>query len=246
MYLTRAFLDPLRGGALRLVANPQAMHAAILRGMPTQPVPAAAPGAPRVLWRLDADDPRRPILWLLSPEKPDLTALMQVAGAPGNGVPSWESREYTPLLTGLSAGQRFAFRLTANPTRSVRVPHASDTRRVEHVTAEHQVRWLVERAERCGFRILTSDVMLPDRAEPALELRLRSREKVRFRRGGVQGRQVTVVRVGYEGALEVVDPDAMRSALTSGIGHARAYGCGLLTLARLPGRCNGVVEGRGA
>jgi CRISPR system Cascade subunit CasE len=42
--------------------------------------------------------------------------------------------------------------------------------------------------------------------------------------------------------LEVTGPDALRHALTSGIGHARAYGCGLLTLAepapasRMPSR----------
>jgi CRISPR system Cascade subunit CasE len=235
MYLTRAFLDPRRRGALRLVGSPQAMHAAILRGMPTQPVPAADDNV-RVLWRLDADDPRMPVLWLLSPEKPDLEGLMRQAGVSQADGPAWQSREYAPLLEGLRAGQRFAFRLTANPTRSVRVPGAAATRRVEHVTAEHQVRWLVTRAERCGFRILTSDVPLPGTDEPALSLRLRAREKVRFRRGSVPGSRVTVVRVGYEGALEVTDPDALRSSLTGGIGRARAYGCGLATLARLPGR----------
>lgn len=237
MFLTRAFLDPRRRGALRLLGSPQVMHAAILQGMPTQPVPAAGSGA-RILWRLDADNPQRPVLWLLSPEKPDLDALMHWAGASDrDGNPAWQSREYAPLLEGLRAGQRFAFRLVANPTWSARVREGADTRRVGHVTAEHQVRWLVKRAERRGFRILTSDVPLPDTDEPALSLRLYHREKATFSRRGAadgSGSRVTLVRVGYEGALEVTDPQALRATLTGGIGRARAYGCGLLTLARLP------------
>lgn len=237
MYLTRAFIDPRRRGAVRLLGSPQVMHAAILKAMPTQPVPAATNGS-RILWRLDVDNPHRPVLWLVSPEKPDLDGLMsQVGASDADGSPAWQSREYTPLLDGLRAGQRFAFRFMANPTRSVRVREGEDTKPVEHVTAEHQVRWLVERAERCGFRILHSDVTLPDTGEQALSLRLYHRERVTFSRRGRadgSGSRVTLVRVGYEGALEVTDAEALRTVLTGGLGRARAYGCGLLTLARLP------------
>jgi CRISPR system Cascade subunit CasE len=35
----------------------------------------------------------------------------------------------------------------------------------------------------------------------------------------------------FAGHLAVSDPDALRRSLVVGIGHARAYGCGLLTLA---------------
>ncbi|MEU7482087.1 type I-E CRISPR-associated protein Cas6/Cse3/CasE [Lentzea sp. NPDC042327] len=35
----------------------------------------------------------------------------------------------------------------------------------------------------------------------------------------------------FEGRLEITDPDALRHSLTHGIGHGKAYGCGLLTLA---------------
>jgi len=43
---------------------------------------------------------------------------------------------------------------------------------------------------------------------------------------------VTLVTVTYDGLLEVTDPDALRRTLTRGLGRAKAYGCGLLTLAR--------------
>ncbi|WP_373920440.1 type I-E CRISPR-associated protein Cas6/Cse3/CasE [Streptomyces sp. B29(2018)] len=36
----------------------------------------------------------------------------------------------------------------------------------------------------------------------------------------------------YDGLLDVADPDTLRQTLTDGIGHGKAYGYGLLTLAR--------------
>lgn len=52
---------------------------------------------------------------------------------------------------------------------------------------------------------------------------------VRFAHRG--GAPVTLTRVTYNGILQVTDPAALRRALTGGIGPAKAYGCGLLTLA---------------
>jgi CRISPR system Cascade subunit CasE len=45
-------------------------------------------------------------------------------------------------------------------------------------------------------------------------------------------RDVHLRTATYDGLLDVTDPDALRRTLTGGIGHGKAYGCGLLTLAR--------------
>ncbi len=39
-----------------------------------------------------------------------------------------------------------------------------------------------------------------------------------------------------DGLLDVTDPDVLRQALIEGLGHGKAYGCGLLTLARCDAR----------
>jgi CRISPR system Cascade subunit CasE len=44
-------------------------------------------------------------------------------------------------------------------------------------------------------------------------------------------RQVTVATATFEGVLRIDDPATFRTVLTNGIGHAKAYGCGLMTLA---------------
>jgi CRISPR system Cascade subunit CasE len=226
MYLTRAYLNPRRRGAIRLLGHPQRLHAAVLAGFP--PLPAHT----RVLWRLDADQPHRPVLWIVSPYRPDLSHLAEQAGWPASDAPQWETRSYAPLLKRLDAGQRYAFRLTANPTHAL-APERPGSRgkRVEHVTASHQTAWLLTRADSAGFRILNSDACLPGTEEPALQIQLRARDKVRFTKKD-HNSTITIARVTYEGMLEVTSPDALRHALTVGIGHARAYGCGLLTLAK--------------
>ena len=243
MYLTRAYLNPRRDGAQRLLASPHRMHAATLASFPEQPVPAPSDRG-RVLWRLDTDNPHRPVLWIVSPARPDLTHIIETAGWPRADTPQWESRSYAPLLQRLAVGQRYAFRLTANPTRQIKNDPSQPTvpqspgppqprgKRVPHVTVHHQLDWLARRAEHAGFRLLSASASLPGSGEHAIQVELRERATARFRKSDSE-RRVTIVRTTYVGALEISNADSLRHVLCQGLGHARAYGCGLLTLASL-------------
>lgn len=226
MYLTRVYLNPRRRGAVRLLGHPQRMHAAVLAAFPP------LDGQPRILWRLDGDQPRRPALWIVSPFKPDLAHLSEQAGWPASDAPAWETRSYEPLLDRLEPSQQYAFRLTANPTRTL-APGEPGIRgkRVEHVTVAHQIEWLSAQAAKSGFRIMPATARLPGTSEPSLQLELRDRAKYRFTKTGHPG-TITIARVTFEGRLEVTSPAALRRALITGIGRARAYGCGLLTLSQ--------------
>ena len=46
--------------------------------------------------------------------------------------------------------------------------------------------------------------------------------------------EVMVTATGHHWLLEVTDADLLRRTLISGLGPAKAYGCGLMTLARSP------------
>ncbi|MBT2392365.1 type I-E CRISPR-associated protein Cas6/Cse3/CasE [Streptomyces sp. ISL-1] len=71
------------------------------------------------------------------------------------------------------------------------------------------------------------------------ELSVRDRRDLSFDKSRDQNasgrRPVSLVTVTFEGRLEVGDPGALRGTLTQGLGRAKAYGCGLMTLAPLPG-----------
>ncbi|GLZ09192.1 type I-E CRISPR-associated protein Cas6/Cse3/CasE [Actinomadura sp. NBRC 104412] len=224
MYLTRAFLNPRRAGAIHLLGSPQRMHAAVMAGFP----PLLAPND-RVLWRVDAENSHKVSLYIVSPHRPDLTHLVEQAGWPHSDVPSWATKSYEPLLQRLKAGQRYAFRLTANPTYVV-ARHGQRGLRRPHVTAEQQTAWLLEQSAKRGFEVLPAATPHPLPTEQAHNLRLVDRHRIRFTRKA--GGTVTLNRVTFQGLLEVTDEVALRATLIYGIGRARAYGCGLLTLAR--------------
>lgn len=231
MYLSKIPLNPRRLATQRLIADRRALHAAILAGSPDQPVPLPALDQPRVLWRLDTDQPYRPVVLAVTPTRPDYLHLAEQAGWPASEAP-FLTRDYRPLLDRLTAGQRYTFRLTANATHSVRgggQPDAPDApaerqrgKRMGHVTQMQQLGWLLERAPRLGIRLPP----LAGSGQPDVTVTGRSREAFRHDQG-----RVTLAVATFEGRLQITDPVQLRQALTRGVGPAKAYGCGLLTLA---------------
>lgn len=220
MYLTRFRINVARRGARKLLGSPQAMHAAVLAGF-ARPEDHTRHDA-RTLWRLDQTHDHQTLLYIVSPGRPDLTHLVEQAGWPTTDT--WDTRSYDGLLNTLAKGQTWAFRLTANPTRSGRKNDgAPDTQRFGAVTVEQQVAWLTKRAEANGF-------LIARQSDGQLNLTVHGRHTLTFTRGRGQ-RPVTLVTATYDGVLHVEDPDLLRRVLCNGIGHARAYGCGLLTLA---------------
>ncbi|MEV8442114.1 type I-E CRISPR-associated protein Cas6/Cse3/CasE [Actinosynnema sp. NPDC051121] len=217
MYLTRFEINPARREARALLASPQKLHAAVMAAFPTATPTTASDG--RVLWRVDRQQ-HQVMLYLVSPHRPDLTHLVEQVGWPTTHT--WDTRDYQPLLDRLAAGQEWAFRLKANPVSSRR-KNADSTRsqRFGHVTVAQQTDWLLTRAERHGFTVPTGEHKEPDVA-------IRGRENLSFTR---QGANVSLSTAVFEGRLHITDPDALRTTLVTGIGPAKGYGCGLLTLA---------------
>ncbi|NIH83759.1 type I-E CRISPR-associated protein Cas6/Cse3/CasE [Amycolatopsis granulosa] len=219
MFFTRFEFNPARRGAKHLLASPHRLHAAVLAAFPGEHSPVTKDGG-RVLWRLD-HPAHRALLYIVSPAQPDLTHLVEEAGWPTTHT--WDTRDYTPLLGRLAATDTYAFRLTANPTFSRAQPEGRG-KRLGHVTVNQQLGWFLARTERHGFTI--PPVAADGEKEP--DATILSRTVHKFTR---HGRTVTLATATYGGTLEVTDPDALCAALTRGIGPAKGYGCGLLTLA---------------
>lgn len=217
MYLTRFAVNTSRHGARRLLASPHRLHAAVLAAFP----PDADQG--RVLWRID-EGGHRTDLFLVSRHRPDLTHLVEEAGWPTSS--SWDTASYQPFLDRLAVGQTWAFRLRANPVRRVSRGEGLRGTVKAHVTPVQQQDWLLRRASGLGFSV-------PEGTSGVPGLVVKNRSTARFQRAHSEpGRDVTIVMATFEGILDVTDPDAMRTTLTQGVGRAKAYGCGLLTLAR--------------
>lgn len=252
-YLSRIRINPYRSESQKLLANPRRIHGAVMAGVPDDPTEE------RILWRLDSDEPRRPMLYVLTRSKPDWTHIVEAAGWPDADGKGAAVRGYAPLLAQIAVGRQFAFRLTANPVQNTRTPikpadgQTATPRggrrrsfRIGHRTAAFQLDWFLKRTERWGFAVPTARTDPPapglasdlDEHEPPREVRITNRARLSFRKGS-GGKQVVLHTATYEGRLEITDTELFTERLLGGIGPAKAYGCGLLTLAPLPGRQHG-------
>lgn len=214
----------------------------------------------RVLWRLDADDPQRPHLLVLTERsRPDWSHLVEQAGWPAADGDHFLIRDYSPLLDTITAGQEYAFRLHANPVQNTHNPQKPTPQqelrlkeaekegvrprgfRIGHRTAAAQMAWLLKRAEKAGFAIpavsaktpVAPGLEAPPETAPAPDAALVKRGTLRFSKKK-DGPRVVLTTATFEGRLRVTDASALRASLLGGIGPGKAYGCGLLTLAPLP------------
>jgi len=126
-------------------------------------------------------------------------------------------------------GQRMRFRLQANPTRKVHAlpegsarttPLTKNGRRVPvPATDDALIGWLEQRADLAGFRLEGKPEIQPG--------------YVYVNKTGKAGQGHRLRSVLYEGILEVTNADNFAQALASGIGPAKAFGFGLLSVAPL-------------
>jgi CRISPR system Cascade subunit CasE len=250
VYLTSFRVNTARLGARRLLSSPQNLHAAVMSSFAE--APSHADGGPRVLWRIDHNAKAETLLYIVSPARPDLTHLVEQAGWPTTPTAGWQTFGYGRFLSELAAGDTWGFRLTANPVHSIRREKGEPTKRTAHLTIRHQTEWLIRRQERAGFRVVekpperrfSRDGAVAENDEKAESDKVKGPEEyeliVHNRRGLSFGKteqstqrrnHVTLTAVTYDGRLRVTDPDALRRTLTTGLGKAKAYGCGLMTLA---------------
>jgi CRISPR system Cascade subunit CasE len=186
----------------------------------------------RLVWSAFAGEPeaRRDFLWrdmgqgvflVLSPRPPGDSAL-------------FEPPEVQPFAPDLAPGDRLAFVLRANATRTVTEPDGRTRHRDVVMEALHALpkaeraarrldlaqaagrRWLEGQGARAGFRVIEAFVSAYDVAEPPGQGQRRPRFGI----------------IDLEGRIEITDPAAFLARLALGFGRAKAFGCGLMLIRR--------------
>ncbi len=222
MYLSRLVLNPRNQDVCRDLARPYDLHRTLLQAFPAGEVHTerAAEDAIGLLYRLD-DDPRTGNLHLLVQSQqppqwerlPATDYLLPVAGNPA-------LRE---LTLHLRADQQLAFRLRANPTMRLPTPQGSGAKgkRVGIYDEEAQLAWLARKGKQHGFLLLQAQIRDDGKLKQA--------EAVRAKNGV---HNLELLSVQFDGFLQVIDPAALAHAVSAGIGSGKAFGFGLLSLAR--------------
>lgn len=206
MYLTKLILNPLSSEVVRDLANPYEFHRTLLRAFPDQD--EGGPG--RVLYRVERteaidDQGEAPVVLVQSDHAPDWTR--------ARVRPDYFRDRLPPKVipTEFTVGARFRFRLRANPTVK------REGKRHALYREEEQLQWLHRKAESAGFRVTAVTVAAEGNS-------------VGSKRKGHH--EITLAAARFDGELEVVDPALLKAALQVGIGSAKGFGFGMLSLAR--------------
>lgn len=212
MYLTRVKLDVKKRETMKALSSPNLFHGAIEDSFGRD--------RERKLWRIDLFRGDHYLL-IVSSKKPELDGIVRQFGKLEDS--GYESRDYDPFLERIMAGSYWHFRLTANPVKSLM--HSSTEMKTRgsvnaHITETYQKEWLIQRAEKNGF-CLQAD-----------EFDVVNHRWYSFRKGYGGHPLVSFISVTYEGVLRVQEPDKFRNLLCTGIGREKAYGQGMMTIAR--------------
>jgi CRISPR system Cascade subunit CasE len=215
-WLARLALDTSRTDVREELRNAVAMHRRVMSLFPDLP---------------ELDEARRHFGVLHRVERAEQQAVLMVQSnreatperLPNGYAVNSASRTIDPLLNALAHGRRLHYRCDANPIRRPGRITRELYKNLPPVVAlhgRHADDWWHRRAGLAGLKIHTH---LSHPLDAAVG-----------RRGKGSGAlKVRHHRVRFEGTAEIVDPDALRAAMTGGIGKGRAYGCGLLTIAPL-------------
>lgn len=208
MYLSRIALDTAKRATMQALSSPSIFHGAVESSFQGERL--------RNLWRIDKLNGQMYFL-LLSSTEPDLTDFNVQFGYDER---AGETKNYDQLLNRIAIGEKWRFRLTANPTKSVKSTDGSRGKVTAHITSEYAAKWLLEKAEKNGFAL----------REDSFEIVESSWQRF-YKKDNKKA--VTLRAVTYEGVLEVTDSGLFKTALTNGIGRGKAYGMGMLTIMQI-------------
>lgn len=218
IHLTKVLMDRRSSASRAALGDVHACHRAIMRAYP-QGLEGGARSRLRVLWREESAIP--PVLLVQSSVAPDAAVLGEALGASRVDVKRIDER----LRDAVRPGSEFAFRLVANVTRKIDTRSLADGarrhgRRVPLRRDDDRYRWLDRRIAMAGAAVV--------RVGGIPDVQIRGPVHRTGRRGGIP---ITFEGLDFRGRLVVEDAERFLRSLAEGIGPAKAYGFGLLSIA---------------
>lgn len=165
----------------------------------------------RILWRQEQGGGRnpQPIILVQSQQPPDWGYLNESV------PPSYllEPAEVKKMDIGFNEGQVLHFRLCANPS-AIKIFENGKRKRLAITDPEGQQGWLKRKLEQAGTQPLSAHLLREDW--------LKSRKAKHA---------ITLYSATFEGRLRVLEADTLLQTLRQGVGRAKGFGMGLLSLA---------------
>ncbi|WP_026600475.1 type I-E CRISPR-associated protein Cas6/Cse3/CasE [Methylomonas sp. 11b] len=184
----------------------------------------------QALWRLfpGCEDAERDFLFRVEQVQSGVGThvLLQSAIKPEGGEQSPLLLAQREFALAIPSGQRLRFRLRANPIKTIKDSSKgtvekkgktfTKTVRVPLLHEEQQQAWLERKVQ--DFAQLETLIVQP--------------EPVTYFRKAKEARSGKIQTVLFDGVMTIIDPAEFESQVIRGIGPAKAFGCGLLSIAR--------------
>lgn len=213
MFLTKIKLNDARVATIKLLSNVEVQHAVIEKCFPEDKTDW---DDGRILWRLDSEYEGH-CFYLSSPAKPDATGIIEQFGWPRKTYDDQvKSGSYDSFLSSLKKGQSYGFRMTLNSVKRDPGSVIGQDGRLKSIVGRGALDLLCDKLEKSGFRVDRDTIEQRDERH----MKLKSHKP-------------SLTCVTFEGTLIVTDPSLASKALKNGIGRAKAFGCGMLSLARI-------------
>lgn len=205
LYISRILINPRCKEAHRDLTSSYEMHRTVMRAFPDQ-------FNGRVLFRLESPQ-NRPWanLYVQSDTMAEWDFLRSIDGYLSRSHDMGDNpgqKRFSPIF---QPGEKLLFRLHANPTVK------RDGKRFALFREIEQLNWLKRKIESAGAALLN--------------VRATAGDWHRFK--DKDGRKATIYGVTFDGALEISNPEPFLNTVRDGIGSAKGFGFGLLSLARI-------------
>lgn len=222
MHLSRLILNPRSRQVQRELADVYEMHRTICRAFPEDAFHDNTPSG--VLFRLEVSSQSGAIVLLVQSALMPDWSFLRVPGkdyllSPHRLSSVVDNPAVKVVNLQIRTGQRLAFRLRSNPTRRLK----ENKRRVGLLQEEQQLAWLTRKLDAAGADLLSARISGKSELRGGLFSRPAS------------GQYMSFLAVQFDGVLLVRDADRLKSAVEAGIGSAKSFGFGLLSLAPLRG-----------
>lgn len=204
MYISRVFLDKNKHETAKALYNRNILHGAVESCFEGE--------RQHPLWRIDRINSEWTLL-LVSRDIPDFSHFYRQFGREGKCPQIKEYDNFANSIARKDAVLRF--RLSANPVvkkDNTRVPlNLKRTEKQPYCVED----WLEDRIKANGAEVISFDV------SDYQKHIIKNKEN-----------RITLSIAAFDGSLKITDPDIFTHALFAGIGHGKAYGCGLITVMR--------------
>lgn len=239
IFLSRLQLDPLSRRVQSELARSYEMHRTLCHAFPDLSKDEWT--AARVLFRVD-DDGGRLRLLVQSKREPDWYAFSHRLQDARYLLAPAQVKEWQPQFR---AGQTLRFRLLANPTFRPKAEDGRDGERRGLYREHERLDWLMRQSARCGFALPQARTVLRRNGEPVifrgrrhdeLELDLPTCQVIDLndgRRFPSPARKIQFSAARFDGVLEVTNPVTFQQAIENGVGAAKGFGFGLLSVASI-------------